>query len=423
MKIPYRSSFLALIILAFCAALWRMPAPLEHRFLLSRVSPADNGPLYEQYFSSNGITQRVHAPSIAELADGRLLAVWFAGSREGAKDVEIHGAYFDPSRGEWSADFSITGPKLTQQQSRRYIRKVGNPVVTAGPDGQLWLFYVSVSVGGWSTSQINLIRSDDLGVTWSPAQRLISSPAFNLSTLVKGTPYHYQDGTLGLPAYHEFAAKFGEILRISAAGEVIGKTRLADGKYSLQPVLLIRDELQADAFMRYAGEEPPPRVLTLSTSDGGESWSPPQKLAIPNPNSALAGLRDEVRMLLVLNNTEDERDRLSLEISQDEGQSWHTAYLFEDRSQYTKGRLSNDDFQQMIRDDLYQTLQPERQDQLEQLLAQVSSEACRKGHCAFQFDYPYMIRSRNGDYHLVYTWNRSLIKHVRFNTAWLEQLP
>ena len=423
MKFPRRPFFLALIILAFCAALWRMPAPLDHRFLLSPVNPVDNGPRYEPRFASDGITSRVHAPSLVELADGRLLAVWFAGSREGAKDVEIHGATFDPSRGEWSADFSITGPQLTQQQSRRYIRKVGNPVITTGPDGQLWLFYVTVSVGGWSTSQINLIRSDDLGTSWSPVQRLISSPAFNLSTLVKGTPYHYQDGTLGLPAYHEFAAKFGEILRISAAGEVIGKTRLSDGKYSLQPVLLIKDELQADAFMRYAGEEPPPRVLALSTRDGGEHWSRPRKLTIPNPNSALTGLRDEARMLLVLNNTEDERDRLSLEVSRDEGQSWQTVHLFEDRSHDTEGAPSNDDFQRIIRDELRLALQSERQDRLEQLLSQVSQEACRKGHCAFQFDYPYLIRGRNGDYHLVYTWNRSLIKHVRFNAAWLEQLP
>ena len=420
MALP-RVLFLALILVAFCSALWRVPAPLEYRFQLPEINAVESGPLFEQQFASSGITSRVHAPSLVEMADGRLLATWFAGSREGAEDVEIHGAYFDPEGDRWSDDFRITSPRQSQQ-SRRFIRKVGNPVITTGPDGQLWLFYVSVSVGGWATSQINLIRSDDLGASWSKPQRLIGSPAFNLSTLVKGTPFLYQDGTLGLPAYHEFAGKFGEILRISGRGDVVGKRRLANRKYSLQPVVLIKNEKQAESYMRYAGEEPPFRVLAQSTVDGGESWSRPEKSSIANPNSALTGLRNESRMLLVLNNTEDERDRLSLQISHDDGQSWQSAYLFEDRSQYTRGTISDTDFLQHIRNDLKQVQLPQNS-RAETLLQQVVKESCRKGYCAFQYDYPYMIRSRNGDYHLLYTWNRSLIKHVRFNDAWLEQLP
>jgi hypothetical protein len=297
---------------------------------------------------------------------------------------------------------------------------VGNPVITTGPDGQLWLFYVSVSVGGWATSQINLIRSSDQGISWSEPKRLISSPAFNLSTLVKGTPFLYQDGTLGLPAYHEFAAKFGEILRISASGNVIGKTRLANGGYSLQPVVLIADKLHATSYMRYAGDEAPYRVLAQSTQDGGKNWSQSEKITIPNPNSALTGLHNDSYQLLVLNNTEDERDRLALEIS-DDGKEWHTAYLFEDRSHHPRDSLSNEDFLPLIRNDLKQVQAPQNTP-LEKLLQLTIKEACRKESCAFQYDYPYIIRSRNGDYHLLYTWNRSLIKHIRFNDAWLEQL-
>jgi predicted neuraminidase len=185
--------------------------------------------------------------------------------------------------------------------------------------------------------------------------------------------------------------------------------------------VLIKDEVQAKSYMRYAGDEAPYRVLTQSTTDGGKSWSRPEKISILNPNSALAGLRDESRILLVLNNTEDERDRLSLEISDDNGQSWQTHYLFEDRSQYAKGSLSKKAFLQLLRHGLQQTKRSQQRD-TEQLLKQVSKQTCRKGACAFQYDYPYIIRSRNGDYHLLYTWNRSLIKHVRFNDAWLEQL-
>jgi hypothetical protein len=32
-----------------------------------------------------------------------------------------------------------------------------------------------------------------------------------------------------------------------------------------------------------------------------------------------------------------------------------------------------------------------------------------------------LIQTRSGDFHLVYTWNRSFIKHVQFSRAWLDQ--
>jgi predicted neuraminidase len=43
------------------------------------------------------------------------------------------------------------------------------------------------------------------------------------------------------------------------------------------------------------------------------------------------------------------------------------------------------------------------------------------GGCHFEFSYPYMIQSHNGDIHLAYTWNRTFIKHVVFDSLWLQQ--
>ncbi|MBU3903376.1 MAG: hypothetical protein KKB48_03910, partial [Gammaproteobacteria bacterium] len=42
------------------------------------------------------------------------------------------------------------------------------------------------------------------------------------------------------------------------------------------------------------------------------------------------------------------------------------------------------------------------------------------GSCHFEFSYPYMIQTRNGDIHLAYTWNRTFIKHVRIDARWLK---
>lgn len=206
------------------------------------------------------------AASLVELGDGRIRAFWFAGSREGAKDVEIISAIFDPDKNLWGAEQSIVTREDTQYSLLRYVKKLGNPVAHRAPDGTLWLFYVTVSLGGWAGSSITAITSTDDGSTWSPARRLITSPFMNISTLVKGTPILYDDGSTGLPVHHEFIGKFGELLRISNEGEIIDKQRLSSGRSSLQPVVLIKTPQQAQALMRYAGASPM-RVIATTTND------------------------------------------------------------------------------------------------------------------------------------------------------------
>src|SRR5690606_5013728 len=57
---------------------------------------------------------------------------------------------------------------------------------------------------------------------------------------------------------------------------------------------------------------------------------------------------------------------------------------------------------------------------LEEFLSSIDHRFCSKGQCKFTYDYPYVIRGADGRYHLVYSWNHSLIKHISFNDAWLE---
>jgi predicted neuraminidase len=39
----------------------------------------------------------------------------------------------------------------------------------------------------------------------------------------------------------------------------------------------------------------------------------------------------------------------------------------------------------------------------------------------YQFSYPWMLRTSDGVFHLLYTWNRTRIKHIEFNQSWLDQ--
>jgi predicted neuraminidase len=40
-----------------------------------------------------------------------------------------------------------------------------------------------------------------------------------------------------------------------------------------------------------------------------------------------------------------------------------------------------------------------------------------------EFSYPYLIQAAQGEYHLVYTWNRSQMRYLAFDEGWLENAP
>src|SRR5206468_3743322 len=228
-------------------------------------------PRYKAQLLPNSSTQSVHSATAAEISGGRLRAFWYGGTREGAPDVAIYTSVYSAKEETWSPESAVMTRELAQRHLQRTVRKLGNPIVGRDRDGRLCLFFVSVSVGGWAGSAINLMISNDEGETWGAPRRLVASPFFNISTLVKGPLVQLTDGTIALPVYHEFLGKFGELLRLDGEGRVLGKTRLSWGKSSLQPAIVPRSETEAVGFMRYAGD-PPARVLMIGTSDGGAHW-------------------------------------------------------------------------------------------------------------------------------------------------------
>ncbi len=136
--------------------------------------------------------------------------------------------------------------------------------------------------------------------------------------------------------------------------------------------------MDAIGLMRYSGPSPR-RILSLRTTDGGFQWSQPAKTDLPNPNSAVAGIRlDNGALLLAFNDSENTRHDLALAYRQSDADAWRIIYHFEKETAVPGGQTPG-------------------------------------------FSYPYLIRMDNGDYHLLYTWHRTRIKHIQFNQAWLEQ--
>ncbi|MFM8641914.1 MAG: exo-alpha-sialidase, partial [Phycisphaerales bacterium] len=164
-------------------------------------------------------TPSAHASSIAVRPDGSVLVAWFAGTREGARDVHIHMAQL--RGGAVVADWQAIDRAQVQALTHRVVRKLGNPVVWCAPDGTLHLFVVSVGIGGWSGSAVTHLRSPDGGRTWGEARRLVLAPLLNLGTLVRAQPVAMADGSIGLPAYHEFIHKHGLWVQLSPDGRVL----------------------------------------------------------------------------------------------------------------------------------------------------------------------------------------------------------
>ena len=388
----------------------------------------------DAHLASSRQMTTTHAASLVELQDGctsappcrgRVRAFWFSGSREGAADVTINSAVFDPARDVWSEEKVVTGREDTQRGLNRYIAKVGNPVVARAANGELWLFYVTVSLGGWAGSSITLITSADDGEHWSAPRRLITSPFLNISTLVKGAPFFYADGTMGLPVYHEFVTKFAEILRLDQTGKVIDKQRLAAGSQgTLQPVVLVQSAQQALVLNRYAGKDAEKRVISIATSDGGWHWQTPQKSALRNPDAALTALvLDDGKLLAVLNDQEHGRESLSLQLSTDGGASWRELTRLEEMNGLRNAELPESACLGVVGSLLRSSDARLRKAEPEQMAAYVASarpQILARGACHFEFSYPYMIQTRNGDIHLAYTWNRTFIKHVRIDPDWLK---
>lgn len=344
----------------------------------TKTSSKVGAPVSQENWLPDTGAPSVHAASLIALKDGAVRAFWFAGSREGAPDVSIYSSVYDPHSANWSAPTVVMDRISAEKGLARYIAKLGNPVPSRLPDGNLQLFFVTVSIGGWAGSSISAITSDDEGLTWSNPQRLISSPLLNLSTLVKSPGISFADGLLGLPAYHEWIGRFGEFLRIDA-GRVIDKRRMSSGRSAIQPLVFVSDAQDASAYFRQTRSSGLPKQIPVAvTQNAGQNWQQSGDLAIANPNSAVAGvsLKNGARILAV-NNIEAGRYRLVLMMSRPKSAQWQIVEVLEDD--------------------------------------EALPDAQRK-----EFSYPYIISVDGDDVHLVYTWDRKKIRHRYFSGAWLK---
>jgi predicted neuraminidase len=139
------------------------------------------------------------------------------------------------------------------------------------------------------------------------------------------------------------------------------------------------------ALMRDNGP-PPFRLLQSESRDNGTTWSAVQDSEIFNPGSGAEVIAlANGHWVLVGNDTEVGRHRLTVQISEDEGRTWRWRRALEDDP---------------------------------------------PGPTAGRYHYPSMIQARDGSLHVTYSHHRppaekggepaKTIRHVRFDEAWVQ---
>ena len=309
-----------------------------------------------------------HGSSLTVLDDGRLAAAWYAGSRETAPDVRIWLALRD--QGGWSAPRVAADPIEVASAIHATVQSLGNPVITA-QGKRLHLWFVCITVGGWSGSSILHQFSEDDGQSWSQPIRLTTSAFFNLGTLTRNPAVALANGEFGLPVYHEFFDRRAEWLRIGSAGQVLAKVRMPGLSTSFQPAVAALDRDRAFAVQRSTHSRGD-TIAASRTADGGATWQAAPLLPIANYDDALALLRLDSGRLLLAANPHRFRNFLQLFLSDDEGVSWRPSRIVED--------------------------DPDRY---------------------AEYSYPALAQTPDGLIHLLYTFQRATIAHAVFNEATL----
>ncbi len=381
--VQFLKSWSAAVILAAALIAAAVPATLRSmlptstpQFVFRETAASSLDPVYSSDFLPSTGATSVHCATAAELANGDLMAAWYGGSDEAAHDVQIFTSTLDHKTRQWSTPAVLESRASVERSLHLHVKSIGNPVLIADSHG-VSLFYAAILFGGWSGATICMKSSPD-GVHWSLSHRVYTSPFLNIGMNVRGRPWRYSDGSIALPIYHELPRKWPAIARIDSSGRVIDEARISSSQALIQPWIVPTGPHTVVAFMRWSSSMAGCVTVTRS-DDAGVHWSAIARTRLVHRDSAVCGTRlGDGSLLAVYNNSIWDRRDLSMARSADGGVHWSKPHPLERDS--TPGNL------------------------------------VRR-----EYSYPYVLQTRDGLYHLLYTWQRTRIRHVVFNDSWVLQ--
>lgn len=308
-----------------------------------------------------------HAATIAETPKG-LVASWFGGTKEGNKDVEIYVSHLANGSEQWTTPVSVANGIFNDSTRVACY----NPVLYQVPGGDLLLFYkIGAKVALWKGW---MMRSTDHGVTWSQPEAL---PEGFLGP-IKNKPVQIGDA-LVCPSSTEGNGWKVHFEITKDQGKTWTKVGpINDGKTinAIQPSILQYSDGRLQVLCRTQSRN----VAQAWSSDGGKTWGEMTLTGLPNNNSGTDAVTlKDGRQLIVYNHVKPAADLprgkgartpLNVAVSKD-GKTWYASLVLED--------------------------------------SPVS-----------QYSYPSVIQSADGMVHIVYTWHRECVKHIKIDPVKLE---
>jgi predicted neuraminidase len=295
-----------------------------------------------------------HAATIVETKKSGMLAAWFGGDAEGRPNVAIWASRLQ--NGAWSEPFEL----VREPNIATY-----NPVLFYSKDGTLWMYYkFGPHPTRWSAGRI---FSRDDGKTWSTPEHL---PA-GIYGPIKNKPLVLNDGTVvsgtSVESYNAWTVWVERSTDNAKTWTKHGPVLYPPTVYAaIQPAIVGLPNGRLRMFVRTTDRIK--RIARADSTDGGKTWTDLVPTDLPNPNSGIdaVALRDG-RILIIYNHTEKGRSPLNLAVSAD-GERWKPVMALESEP-------------------------------------------------GGEFSYPAIIQASDGSVHIVYTWNRKLIKHAQVSLA------
>ncbi|HTO02674.1 MAG TPA: sialidase family protein [Opitutus sp.] len=266
-----------------------------------------------------------HAPNVAVMPDGSLLASWFSGAFEGDVHQVILGAKSSDGGRTWEVAEQIVDIPRTSDFDPAFAIK-NNKVVLLLAAGR-WNRYpwvgeraVENKLVGLDSYRLYVVTSDDSGATWSEPQMTLDRRGFS-----RGNGIVLRDGKILFPVYDDVGGGkwTTSILRSrddGMTGQWSGALNAADGKAGGEPAIVELD----NGSVLVATRSRDGRVWFAESPDAGDTWGEPYASEFDAATSSHALLRTKSgRVFLAYNACKPpERTALSLREYDQRAKKW-----------------------------------------------------------------------------------------------------
>lgn len=288
----------------------------------------------EYIFEQDVHFKECHASSLVELNNNDFIVCWFGGSKEGCDDVAIW--ISKRINSQWTIPFKLV--KISQEPH-------WNPVLFKDKTGEIHLFFkIGKELSTWKTW---VIRSNDMGTTWSTPEILVSGDSEGRGP-VKNKPILLSDGSWLAPAsiergwWEAFVDCSHDQGKSWQACDLIkmDKTMFVDGDINIlpeghgviQPTLWESEPGKVHMLLRSSCD----RICRSDSDDYGQNWCSVYKTGLAHNNSGIDVVKFKTGTLVLAYNPSDTRGvrtPLALACSQDNGKSWQHFITLENEPQ------------------------------------------------------------------------------------------